>query len=42
METWIAKHWWEKMLHNRTADRLRNAFEKHPNVAVVQVPYLLG
>jgi len=38
----IAKHWWEKMLHNRTADRLRNAFEKHPNVAVVQVPYLLS
>ena len=32
---------WERILHGRTAQRLRNAFETHPNVAVVQVPYLL-
>ncbi len=37
----IAAHWWESLLHNRTANRLRNAFERHPNVAVVLVPYLL-
>lgn len=37
----IAAHWWEKFLHNRTAGRLRQAFEHHPNVAVVLVPYLL-
>lgn len=37
----ITAHWWEGMLHNRTANRLRKTFEKHPNVAVVLVPYLL-
>jgi hypothetical protein len=37
----ITAHWWESFLHNRTAARLRNTFEKHPNVAVVLVPYLL-
>ena len=37
----ITAHWWEGFLHNRTANRLRTAFEKHPNVAVVLVPYLL-
>lgn len=37
----ITAHWWEGLLHNRTANRLRHTFEKHPNVAVVLVPYLL-
>ncbi len=37
----ITAHWWQGLLHNRTANRLRTAFEKHPNVAVVLVPYLL-
>lgn len=37
----ITAHWWEGLLHNRTADHLRTMFQKHPNVAVVQVPYLL-
>ncbi len=37
----IPAHWWEGFLHNRTANRLRKAFELHPNVAVVLVPYLL-
>jgi len=37
----ITAHWWERFLHERTAARLHRAFEKHPNVAVVMVPYLL-
>ena len=37
----ITAHWWEGFLHNRTASRLRAEFERHPNVAVVLVPYLL-
>lgn len=37
----ITAHWWQGVLHNRTANRLRKTFEKHPNVAVVLVPYLL-
>jgi amino acid transporter len=37
----IPARWWERALHGRTAQRLRAAFETHPNVAVVLVPYLL-
>ncbi len=37
----IPAHWWEGFLHNRTAGQLRRVFERHPNVAVVLVPYLL-
>ncbi len=37
----ITARWWESFLHNRSANRLRKAFELHPNVAVVLVPYLL-
>lgn len=37
----IPAHFWERALHGRTAQRLRQEFETHPNVAVVQVPYLL-
>ncbi len=37
----ITAHWWERFLHERTAARLHRAFKKHPNVAVVMVPYLL-
>ena len=37
----IPAHTWERLLHGRTAQRLRAEFETHPNVAVVLVPYLL-
>ncbi|MFA5374280.1 MAG: APC family permease [Dehalococcoidia bacterium] len=37
----ITAHWWERYLHERSAARLNRAFEKHPNIAVVMVPYLL-
>lgn len=37
----IPAHSWERLLHGRTAQRLRNEFETHPNVAVVLVPYML-
>lgn len=37
----IPAHFWERILHGRTAQRLRSEFETHPNVAVVLVPYLL-
>jgi amino acid transporter len=37
----ITAHWWERFLHNRTAQRLYHTFETHPNVVVVMVPYLL-
>jgi hypothetical protein len=41
MPEFITAHFWERFLHNRTADRLRRLFERHPNVTVVMVPYLL-
>lgn len=37
----ITAHFGERFLHNRTAARLRAIFEKHPNVTLVMVPYLL-
>ncbi len=37
----LPAHWWERFLHNQTAVNLQRAFEQHPNVAVVLVPYLL-
>ena len=37
----ITAHWWERYLHERSALRLHKAFERHPNIAVVMVPYLL-
>ena len=37
----ITQGWTGRFLHNRTADQLTKAFKKHPNVAVILVPYLL-
>jgi amino acid transporter len=37
----VTAHWWERFLHNRTADRLNRELKPHPNVAVVNVPYVL-
>jgi amino acid transporter len=37
----ITAHWWERFLHNHTAEHLTEAFKRHPNIAVVNVPYLL-
>jgi hypothetical protein len=37
----ITAHWWERFLHNRTAEQLTRAFKKHQNVAVILVPYQL-
>ena len=37
----ITVHWWDRFLHNRTAEQLTKAFKRHPDVAVILVPYLL-
>jgi amino acid transporter len=37
----ITAHWWERFLHNRTAEQLTKAFKKHTDVAVILVPYML-
>jgi amino acid transporter len=38
----VTAHWWQRFLHNGTADRLNRELKPHPNVAVVNVPYVLG
>lgn len=37
----VVRHWWERLLHNRDAQRLQAAFHFQPNVAIVNVPYLI-
>lgn len=37
----LTAHWWERILHNGTAARLNRALKPHPNVAVVNVPFVL-
>lgn len=41
LSEFITARWWDGFLHNRSAARLRDTFERHPNVAIVLVPYLL-
>jgi hypothetical protein len=38
----VPKHWWEHLLHNKTALYIRTAFLFRPNVVVVAVPFHLG
>ncbi len=35
----IVRHWWERVLHNRTAERLRHALIGRPDTVVALVPY---
>ncbi len=37
----LTEHWWERLLHNGTAERLNRALRPQPNVVVVNVPYRL-
>ncbi len=35
----VVRHWWERVLHNRTAARLRQVLIGRPNTVVALVPY---
>ena len=35
----VAQHWWELILHNQTALRIKNALLSRPGVVVIDVPY---
>ncbi len=37
----IVRHWWERFLHNTGAAHLSRIFRMYPNVAIVNVPYLI-
>jgi hypothetical protein len=36
---YVAKHWWERLLYNQTANRLRAELLGRPNTVVANVPY---
>lgn len=38
---YVPSHWWEHLLHNQTALRLKAALLFHPGVIVVNIPYHL-
>jgi hypothetical protein len=35
----VAKHWWEQLLYNQTAKRLRRALLGRPDTVIAAVPY---
>jgi amino acid transporter len=39
---YIVSHWWQRMLHNRSAARLTRALRRIPGVVVASVPWRLG
>jgi len=36
---YVARHWWERLLYNQTARRLREALLGRPDTVVTAVPY---
>jgi len=36
---WLPLHWWDRILHNRSAERIRQALVARPNTIVASVPY---
>jgi hypothetical protein len=38
----VPKHWWEHLLHNKTALYIRTAFLFRPRIVVTSVPFHLG
>jgi hypothetical protein len=36
---YVARHWWERILYNQSANRLRSALLGRPHTVVVNVPY---
>ena len=36
---YVARHWWERILYNQSARRLRSVLLGRPNTVVVNVPY---
>ncbi|MDP9293383.1 MAG: APC family permease [Actinomycetota bacterium] len=39
---YVVAHWWQRLLHNQTALRLKGRLRLEPSVAVTSVPWLLG
>ena len=41
LPSFVARHWWERLLHNRDILRLRPHLRKRPRVRVIDFPYRL-
>lgn len=39
---YVRRHWWEQVLHNQTALRIKAALLFKPGIVVTNVPYVLG
>jgi hypothetical protein len=39
---YVVSHWWQALLHNQTALRLKARLLFEPSVTVTSVPWLLG
>ena len=35
----IIRHWWERLLYNQNAHRIRDALTGHPGIIVANVPF---
>jgi hypothetical protein len=35
----IIRHWWERLLYNQNAHRIRDALTGHPGILVADVPF---
>ena len=38
----VVAHWWQNLLHNQQARRLKARLLQEPGVVVIDVPYRLG
>jgi hypothetical protein len=36
---YVPRHWWDRLLHNQKAGRIREALIGRPNTVVADVPY---
>jgi hypothetical protein len=41
LPTFVPRHWWERILHNRDVLRLRRFLKSRPGLRVVDFPYQL-
>ncbi|MGW3069694.1 hypothetical protein ACWDA8_41105, partial [Streptomyces sp. NPDC001130] len=35
----VVRHWWQRMLHNLTAPRLRRALRPLPKIVITTIPF---
>ena len=42
LPSFVARHWWERLLHNRDVLRLKPFLRERPSIRVVEFPYRLA